>query len=62
MTYTTPQDLSYNKKFLPFDHLHPLHPPSHLPLPATANLFSVYKFFFLIPQMSEIIQYLSFSI
>ena len=58
-----PQYLSYEWKFVPFDGLHPIPPPT--PPPASGNHKSDFfysEFVFWIPNTSEIIWYSSFSV
>ena len=53
--------LSYNWKFVPFDHLHPMSPLLRLWKPLIWSLF-LWVCFFHISHISEILQYLSFSV
>ena len=54
--------LIYNWTFMPFDHLSPIHANFILPLVIPCLIsFSISLFVFEIPDISESIQYLSFS-
>lgn len=55
-----PQNLFYNRKFVPFDHLHPFHPPLSPCLwePPSVSM----GLFFYVPRVSKMIWYLSFSV
>ena len=61
--YITAPEVTYSGRFIPFDHLHLIPSPPHTPAPGKhpCGLFSYEPFFFKIPHINEIIQYVSLS-